>query len=108
MEKTGYCDLAERFKEYIMEINNDIIVDLKNQNEEYAAMCHELGEMEKKYPFILEMLDGEGAISMTLEEHEILQKYMSMIFQKETIELCQIYFRGHTDGYAYLKRIGAI
>ena len=36
------------------------------------------------------------------------RKYMSRMFEKETIERCQIYFRGHTDGYVYLKKIGVV
>ena len=91
-----------------IEIDSDIMVDLKKQDEDYANMCQELGEMESRYPFVLEVTEGSGAISLTAEEHEIVRRYMSRMFEKETIERCQIYFRGHTDGYAYLKKIGAI
>ena len=108
MEKTDFYDLVERIKDNFMEIDSDIMVDLKKQDEEYAGMCHELGKMEENYPFILEVTEGSGAISLTAEEHEVVRKYMSMMFQKETMERCQIYFRGHTDGYAYLKRIGLV
>ena len=108
MEKTEFCNLVKRIKENFMEIDSDIMVDLKKQDVRYADMCYELGEMEEKYPFILEVTEGTGAISLTAEEHEVVRKYMSKMFQKETIERCQIYFRGHTDGYAYLKKIGAV
>ena len=108
MEKTDFYDLVERIKDSFMEIDSDIMVDLKKQDEDYANMCRELGEMESRYPFILEVTEGSGAISLTTEEHEIVRQYMSRMFEKETIERCQIYFRGHTDGYAYLKKIGAI
>ena len=114
MEKTDFYDLVERIKDSFMEIDSDIMVDLKKQDEDYANMCQELGEMESRYPFILEVTEGSGAISLTAEEHEIVRRYMSRMFdmsrmfEKETIERCQIYFRGHTDGYAYLKKIGAI
>ena len=108
LEKTDFYDLVERIKDNFMEIDSDIMVDLKKQDEDYANMCQELGEMESKYPFILEVTEGRGAISLIVEEHEMVRKYMSMMFQKETIERCQIYFRGHTDGYAYLKQIGAV
>lgn len=108
LEKTDFYDLVERIKDSFMEIDSEIMVDLKKQDEEYADMCQELGEMESKYPFILEVTEGRGAISLTVEEHEMVRKYMSMMFQKETIERCRIYFRGHTDGYAYLKQIGAV
>ena len=108
LEKTDFYDLVERIKDNFMEIDSDIMVDLKKQDEDYANMCQELGEMESKYPFIQEVTEGRGAISLTVEEHEMVRKYMSMMFQKETIERCQIYFRGHTDGYAYLIQIGAV
>ena len=99
MEKTDFYDLVERIKDSFMEIDSDIMVDLKKQDEDYANMCQELGEMESRYPFILEVTEGSGAISLTAEEHDIMRKYMSRMFEKETIERCQIYFRGHTDGY---------
>lgn len=106
--KTDFCDLVERIKDSFMEIDSDIMVDLKKQDIEYADMCQKLGEMESRYPFILEGTEGSGAISLTAEEHEIVRKYMSRMFEKETIERCQIYFRGHTDGYVYLKKIGVV
>ena len=106
--KTDFCDLVERIKDSFMEIDSDIMVDLKKQDIEYADMCQKLGEMESRYPFILEVTEGSGAISLTAEEHEIVRKYMSRMFEKETIERCQIYFRGHTDGYVYLKKIGVV
>ena len=34
----------------------------------------------------------------------ILAKYFHVCFRKEDMERRQIYFRGHTDGYAYLKK----
>ena len=108
LNKTDYCDLVERIKDSFMEIDSDIMVDLKKQDIEYADMCQKLGEMESRYPFILEVTEGSGAISLTAEEHEIVRKYMSRMFEKETIERCQIYFRGHTDGYVYLKKIGVV
>ncbi len=108
LNKTDFCDLVERIKDSFMEIDSDIMVDLKKQDIEYADMCQKLGEMESRYPFILEVTEGSGAISLTAEEHEIVRKYMSRMFEKETIERCQIYFRGHTDGYVYLKKIGAV
>ena len=108
LNKTDFCDLVERIKDSFMEIDSDIMVDLKKQDIEYADMCQKLGEMESRYPFILEVTEGSGAISLTAEEHELVRKYMSRMFEKETIERCQIYFRGHTDGYVYLKKIGVV
>ena len=108
LNKTDFCDLVERIKDSFMEIDSDIMVDLKKQDIEYADMCQKRGEMESRYPFIVEVTEGSGALSLTAEEHEIVRKYMSRMFEKETIERCQIYFRGHTDGYVYLKKIGVV
>ena len=76
MEKTDFYDLVERIKDSFMEIDSEIMVDLKKQDEEYVDMCQELGEMESRYPFILEVTEGSGAISLTAKEHEIVRQYM--------------------------------
>jgi len=49
-----------------------------------------------------------GAISLTAEEHKALVRYLEIKTEMEDIERKQIYFRGHTDNFAYLKKIGAI
>lgn len=104
----SFYDLVKRIEDNFMEIDSDILVDLRNHNEEYSKLCFELGEMESKYPFILEVTEGKGKMVLTAEEHEILTKYFHVCFRKEDMERRQIYFRGHTDGYAYLKKIGAV
>ena len=43
MEKTDFYDLVERIKDSFMEIDSDIMVDLKKQDEDYANMCQETG-----------------------------------------------------------------
>lgn len=87
-----------------MEIDSDILVSLRNHKEEYSKLCFELGEKERKYPVILEVIERKGKVVLTIEEHEILIKYFHVCFRKKDIERRQIYFRGHTDGYANLKK----
>ena len=103
-----YSDLAKRIEDSFTEIDNDIIVDLRKQDGNYLSLCRQIGDMDGKYPFILNVIEGEGDISLTVEEHKILVEYFSLILKKDNIERKQIYFRGHTDGYAYLKKIGAV
>ena len=104
----GYNDLVKRIEDGFMEIDNDIIVDLRKQDDSYLALCRQIGDMERDYPFILNVTEGEGEISLTAEEHRILVEYFRLSLRKDNIERKQIYFRGHTDGYAYLKKIGAV
>jgi len=104
----GYSDFVKRIEDGFMEIDNDIIVDLRKQDDSYLALCRQIGDMERDYPFILNVMEGEGEISLTMEEHRILVEYFRLSLKKDNIERKQIYFRGHTDGYAYLKKIGAV
>jgi len=104
----GYSDLIKRIEDGFMEIDNDIIVDLRNQDDSYLVLCRKIGDMEKEYPFILNVTEGVGDISLTAEEHKVLMEYFRLSLKKDNIERKQIYFRGHTDGYAYLKKIGVV
>lgn len=103
-----YNDLAKRIEDNFWEIDNDIIVDLRGKNSDYLSICRQIGDMEGKYPFILNVKEGEGDISLTVEEHKILVEYFRLSLKRDNIERQQIYFRGHTDGYAYLKKVGAV
>jgi hypothetical protein len=54
------------------------------------------------------VLEGEGEINLTAEEHAALVRYLTVKQAMEDAERQHIYFRGHTDSFAYLKKIGAI
>lgn len=101
-----YNDLVKRIEHGFMEIDNDIIVDLRKKDDSYLALCRQIGDMERDYPFILNVTEGD--ISLTAEEHRVLVEYFRHSLKKDNIERKQIYFRGHTDGYAYLKKIETV
>ena len=65
-------------------------------------------EMKKQNPFIMQLLEGKGAVNLTGEEHEILTAFFRLYMKADNMEREHIYFRGHTDGFAYLQRIGAL
>lgn len=69
-----YLDLPSRLEDAFPEIDNDIMIELRNENEEYAAFT----------------------------------QYLYLVRQRDDMERQQIYFRGHTDAVAYLKKIKAI
>lgn len=104
----GYSNFIKHIEDGFMEIDNDIIVDLRKQDASYLMLCRRIGDMEKEYPFILNVTEGVGDISLTEEEHKVLVEYFRLSLKKDDIERKQIYFRGHTDGYAYLKKIGVV
>ena len=69
-----YLDLPSRLEDAFSEIDNDIMIELRKENEEYVAFT----------------------------------QYLHLVRQRDDMERQQIYFRGHTDAVAYLKKIKAI
>ena len=100
-----YFDMASRLEETFSETENDILTDLESSNEEYADLQNRISEMKRQHPFIANVMDGSGEIHLTAEEHTVLTEYLHLKFEQEDMERLQIYFRGHTDAFAYLKRI---
>lgn len=103
-----YSDLLERIKDVFHEICNDVAVALRKTDEKYAALFRETAKLNEDYPIIEQVKDGEGAISLSAEEHAVLVRYFQLKLDMEEAEWQNIYFRGHTDNFAYLKKIGAI
>ena len=103
-----YLDLPERIKADFLNIDGDIVVDLRATDSEYQSIYHRYAEMQKDYPFIDKLLEEAGEVAMTAEEHDAFVECMRLKRQLDDMERLHIYFRGHTDAFAYLKRIGAI
>lgn len=103
-----YFDLPSRLEDTFSEIESDIIMDLRENSEEYADLQSKISEMKQQHPFITKVMEGSGEIHLTAEEHSALTEYLHLKFKLEDMERLQIYFRGHTDAFAYLKKINAI
>ena len=103
-----YYDLAQRIEDAFAEIDSDIVSNMSEENEGYAALYVKTKQIKENYPVIEDALDGSGELSLTADEHQALAQYISLTQQMEDIERQAIYFRGHTDGFAYLKKIGVI
>lgn len=103
-----YFDLAERLEDSFPEIENEIIVYLRENNGDYAALRGKISDIENKHNFIEQVLNGSGEVHLTAEEHAVLTEYSRLRFSLDDMERLQIYFRGHTDAVAYLKKIKAL
>jgi len=104
----SYYNLVERIEDAFPEIDSAIVSDLASANEKYAALREEISKLQKDYPTIVKVAEGSGAVNLSAEEHEALTRYFDVKSGMEDLERRQIYFRGHTDNFAYLKKIGAI
>lgn len=103
-----FCTLPKRIEEMFGEIDSETLMCLKARNEEYATLLSRLEEIQKQNPFINDILEETGPISLTAEEHEAFTEYTRLYMDRDNMERRELYFRGHTDGYAYLKKIGAV
>lgn len=103
-----YLDLADRIADTFTEIENDITVDLRKSNEEYYSLYQSIAELRAKHPFIQEVMEGDGELSLSAKEHEVLTRFFKLQFRLESMEREHIYFRGHTDSISYLKKVGAL
>lgn len=108
LAKDSFYDLAQRITDFFPEIDNDISADLFQKNGEYAALRNQANEMQRTNSFIMDVLEGDKEVTLSAEEHCALTQYLSLSSRIEDMERLHIYFRGHTDSFAYLKRIGAI
>lgn len=103
-----YYNLAERIEDVFEEIDSDTCADLREADSEYKEMWDEVIKLQKDFPVIPKITEGDGAVSLSAEEHKALVRYLGLKNEMENIERKQIYFRGHTDNFTYLKKIGAV
>ena len=103
-----YLDLPSRLEDAFPEIDNDIMLELRNENEEYAELLQKISDLKQKAPFLTDLLESSGEIRLTAKEHAAFTQYLHLVRQRDDMERQQIYFRGHTDAVAHLKKIKMI
>ena len=103
----SYCLLPERISEQFSEIDSDIVMDLADSNPEYTEVKARMEELKRQNPVIGALLEGNGHLSFSSDEHESLKEFIRLYLRADNMEREHIYFRGHADGFAYLKKIGA-
>ena len=102
-----YTPMIERISEEYDESDSNMVLELAATDQEYADLKQQMSDMKRQHPFIDELLEGDGEVQITAQEHEVLNQYFRLYLQADNMERKHIYFRGHTDGFSYLKKIGA-
>lgn len=103
-----YLDLPTRLEEDFPEIDSDIMMELRDSNDEYSELHQQISDLKQQNPFIMKLMQDSGEIQLTAEEHAIFVQYLRLMRQQDDMKRQQLYFRGHTDAVAYLKKIKAI
>lgn len=107
-DNSSYTDLAQRIEESFAEIEDEAIADFRKTDEEYYALYQQISKLKADNPFISKVMDGNGGISLSTEEHEVLTEYFRLRFRLDDMERQRLYFRGHTDCISYLKKVRAL
>jgi len=100
--------LFAQLEDMFEEINSNLTVALQGSDEEYAAMQKDRKELAEKFPFIEPMLEDGDGLSLSAEEHAGLQEYLFATIAMEYRERLNLYYAGHRDCLAYLRRISMI
>lgn len=109
MERTNkFNNLVMCIEQNFPELEESILENLGEEDETYLYICKRLQRMITEYPFIAKIKEGTEGINISAEEHQILVEFFKVDLEKEEIERKKLYFQGHIDGYAYMRKIGAI
>jgi hypothetical protein len=108
MNDNIFTGMVENLEDNFLEISSGVITSLRETDGEYAALCDRQDELQKRFPCIQAVLEGEGAVSMSAEEHKGLLEYLDVTGSMEDIKRLRLYYAGHRDCFAYLKKIGAV
>ena len=108
MSDNIFTGMIENLEDNFQEITSDIIASLRDMDDDYAALFQKRLELQEQFPCIQAVFEGDGALSMTADEHKRLLEYMSVSNEMENIERLRLYYAGHRDCIVYLKKISAL
>ena len=74
----AFFDLPSRIEDDFTEIDSDIMIDLRDTNEEYAILQKQPSELKQQHPFIDKIMEGDGAINLTADEHDVFLRYLHL------------------------------
>jgi len=108
MKDEVFSGMVAQLEDVFQEMDSDLTAALIDTDEEYAAMWKRMIELEEKFPCIESVVEGEGVVSLNAEQHTGLVEYLRIVNKMEDRERLNLYYAGHRDCFAYLKKIGLI
>ena len=84
----------------IDDVDSEAIEWLRTQDF-YQKWIEEQNVLVQKYPCIVNVLESDGEISLTKEEHEALAHYLAIQQKKDSAERREYYRFGHVHAKKY-------
>ena len=103
-----YYNLASRLEDSFREIENNALIELGKSNTDYVDLQKQLFQIKAENPFINALIEGDYEQELSSAQCVALGKFIDLYMRMEELERKHLYFRGHTDAFAYLKRINLI
>ena len=108
MKDEDYPGMIAQIEGTFGEMDSGFTVDLRENDEDYAALRKYKNEIMDRFPFIEAFLDGNDAQTLEPEKYAGLKEYLSVNTEMEERERLNLYYAGHRDCFNYLRRIGII
>jgi len=104
-EYSKHYDPAKHIDEVFPQIDSDTSSSLRYNDGGYAELWHEMENLLNDFPVVQQVTGGKGGVSLSPEEHEAMVRYLAIKNEMERKERKQLYLRGHSDNYAYIKQV---
>lgn len=108
MNDNLFANMLAGLEDGFAEMDSNITINLPTHDEKYVKIKERLGQLEREYPFVEQVLDGDGSIHLSADEHAGLVEYIRTSDKAEDRERLNLYLAGHRDCIAYLKRVGVL
>lgn len=103
MEKECWQQFEQSF-----DVLEDAITRRLRSEEAYIIWVHRRIEIQVQYPFIKGVMDGDASVFPSDQDYQAWVEVQKSLDATVRMERMALYWQGHTDCYAYLKKIGAL
>lgn len=97
----------KRLEQNFDHLEDEITRCLRN-DEVYMTWIQRRIELQVKYPFIKGMMDGDIGIFPSDQDYQAWLEIKKTLDETERMERMALYWQGHADCYAYLRKIGVL
>ena len=108
MMQESDLDIEKLLEAACGEIEANAVDSLRKNDSVYIELLEQARNLQDSFPVLYKLYDGDGEVTMTVNEHNALKRYLDLKIQIMEKEHKQAYFQGHAHCMAYLKRIGMI
>lgn len=105
-----YDDILELIDSNFNGIYSSVEIELRENDGEYLKITKEMKRILADTPAITDVAEGssDGVAALSIDDAKALTAYIRLASRRDMIQSRAMYYRGHKDNYAYLKRLGAV